>query len=79
MKAVVHNGRIFLDEPTTLPEGTVIELQAVDQYSFLDSTNEMSSEEREKLNASIDRGLAQISSGQGVSAAESVAQLRRAR
>lgn len=42
-------------------------------------TNEMSSDEREKLNASIDRGLAQISSGHGVSAAESLAQLRRAR
>lgn len=30
MRAVVRNGRLQLDEPTTLPEGTVVELDAID-------------------------------------------------
>jgi hypothetical protein len=30
MRAVVRNGRLHLDEPTTLPEGTVVELAVVD-------------------------------------------------
>lgn len=30
MRAVVRNGRLQLDEPTTLPEGTVVELDALD-------------------------------------------------
>lgn len=31
LKAIVRNGRLVLDEPTSLPEGTVIELAPVDE------------------------------------------------
>ena len=52
LRAEVKNGRLVLDQPTDLPEGTVIELVA-DPFAAL------SKEERADLNASIDRGLAQ--------------------
>ena len=30
LKAVVKNGRLVLDEPTNLPEGTEVELLSID-------------------------------------------------
>jgi hypothetical protein len=50
LKAKVRNGRLVLDEPTTLPEGSDVELRVID--------DEMSDEERQRLHASIARGLA---------------------
>ena len=61
LHAVVHNGRITLDEPTELPEGTVIDLVPVD-----DDLDELDDAEREKLHASIERSQAQIAAGQGI-------------
>jgi hypothetical protein len=53
LRARVRNGRIFLDEPTDLPEGTVVELvPGVD-------VDELADEDREKLHAAIRRGLDQ--------------------
>lgn len=51
LKAKVRNGRLVLDEPTTLPEGSDVELRVVDD-------DEMSDDERQRLHASIARGLA---------------------
>jgi hypothetical protein len=36
LKAVVRNGRIIVDEPTTLPEGSELKLQLVDEDDGLD-------------------------------------------
>ncbi len=55
-KARVKNGRLRPDEPTDLPEGTEVELQLVD-------SEEMSAEERERLFASLRRGLADAKAG----------------
>ena len=61
-KARVRNGRITLDEPTNLPEGTVVELSPRDPYEGLDDGSpfdHLSPEEKAKLDASIERGIAQ--------------------
>ncbi|HZF10375.1 MAG TPA: hypothetical protein VFE33_16415 [Thermoanaerobaculia bacterium] len=36
LKAHVHDGRLLLDEPTQLPEGTEIDLQPLDPGDWLD-------------------------------------------
>ena len=36
LKARVHNGRFVLDEPTDLPEGTVVDLLPLDPGDWLD-------------------------------------------
>ena len=67
-RAQVRNGRLMLDEPTELPEGTVVELAQVDPYAELDGGDpfaQMSPEERAKLNAAIDKGLAEARAGLG--------------
>lgn len=39
LKARVHNGRLVVDEPTGLPEGTEIHLLPLDPGDWLDSTD----------------------------------------
>ena len=56
----VKNGRIVVDEPTDLPEGTVLEL-VLD-----DGGDELGSEERERLHAALENGLEQLSAGAGI-------------
>jgi hypothetical protein len=50
IRATVRNGRIVVDEPTTLPDGHEIELCVVDGDSMTD-------DERRRLHASIGRGV----------------------
>ncbi len=50
IRTTVRNGRIVVDEPTTLPEGHEIELCVVND----DGMNE---DERQRLHASIARGI----------------------
>jgi len=64
LKAQVKNGRIVLDEPTDLPEGTVVNLVVVDG----EEDDGLDDEEREALHRSIDRGLAQLRAGEGIPA-----------
>ena len=62
LHAVVKNGRLELDEPTPLPEGQVFELVPVEK-PIDDATDDLDDEERARLHASIDRGLADIQAG----------------
>lgn len=64
LKAVVHNGRLILDEPTDLPEGTVLELEESDPYKHLDDTDELDDEERAELHEALDRSWAQAQRGE---------------
>jgi hypothetical protein len=48
--AIVRNGRIVVDEPTSLPEDHEVELQVVND-------DEMSEPARRELHASIARGV----------------------
>jgi hypothetical protein len=50
IKATVRNGRIVVDEPTSLPEGHEVELCVVNDDG-------MSDEERRRLHESIARGI----------------------
>jgi hypothetical protein len=49
IKTTVRNGRIFVDEPTTLPDGHEVELCVLNDDG-------MSESERHRLHASIARG-----------------------
>ena len=70
LKAQVRNGRLVVDEPTELPEGTVLDLVVADSEDDLDE------QERAELHAAIDEGLADMRSGGGVEASAVLARLR---
>lgn len=72
MKAQVHQGRLVLDEPTSLPEGTELHLTIVDE------ADELTEEERGVLDAELMESWAQAVTGQ-VSSAEQVLTRLRAR
>jgi hypothetical protein len=75
LQAVVRNGRLVLDEPTDLPEGEVVELVPVHAH-LNDETDELDDEERARLHAAIDRGLADIQAGRTVDARGVIEKLR---
>ncbi len=56
LKAHVRGGRLVLDEPTDLPDGTEVELVAMD--------DELDPEERARLDAALERSRAQARAGQ---------------
>ena len=57
MKAHVKAGRLVLDEPTQLPEGTEVELTVVEDDDF-------DPEERSRLDAALERSMEQARAGQ---------------
>jgi predicted transcriptional regulator len=60
LKARVVNGRLVLDEPTDLPEGSEVQLVVVDE-------GDLDDEERAALNASLERGMDDLEAGRSVS------------
>jgi hypothetical protein len=75
LKAHVHNGRLVLDEPTDLPEGEVIELVPLDEV-LASGGDYLDDEERARLHASIERGIADVRTGRTVDGDEVIARLR---
>lgn len=73
LRARVHNGRITLDEPTDLPEGTVLELVPAVEVDELDD------EDRSKLHAAIRRGIEQGQNGQARPIVEALTEIRARR
>ena len=73
VRATVRNGRFPVDQPTDLPEGTVLDLVIDDEGDQLDDA------EREALNAAISRSLAQAEAGDTAPAKEIIAKLRARR
>ena len=71
LKAVVRDGHLRLEEPTDLPEGTVVDLVVDDEDRRLDG------EELGRLNAALARGAAQIESGDWVDAEALSSQLEQ--
>jgi len=70
VRARVKSGRLVLDEPTDLPDGSEVVLVAADVDDELDDA------ERQALEASIDQGLAEVRAGRpGVDAADVLARL----
>jgi hypothetical protein len=66
----VKDGRIVVDEPTDLPEGTSVEL------ALLSEADDLSPEEHADLEASLERGLAQAEKGEGSPAEDVLRRLR---
>ncbi|TMB42185.1 MAG: hypothetical protein E6J55_16620 [Deltaproteobacteria bacterium] len=73
LKARVKGGRIVVDEPTDLPEGTEIELVPADAWDGLDD------EERRRLHAALAASEEDVRSGRVRPASEVLADLKRAR
>jgi hypothetical protein len=69
MHAQVRHGRLVLDEPTELPEGTKVELVAISGGDGLDD------ESRAQLHAALDEALAEPDED-GIDAADLIAELR---
>ena len=72
VKAQVRNGHLVIDEPTELPEGTVVELQLMTPDPWAD----MDPEERAELEGEIEAGYRDVEKGDVVDAREFLAQLR---
>ena len=70
VRATVRNGRIILDEPTKLPEGTVLDLVLDDEGDDLDDS------ERAERNRSLDRAWEQAKDGKGREPSEVLTKLR---
>ena len=56
LKAHVRGGRLVLDEPTDLPEGSEVELVTAD--------DDFDPEERARLDTALERSMAQAKAGQ---------------
>lgn len=73
LRATVRNGRLIVDQPTELPEGTVLDLVVDDEGDDLDQG------ERDALNAAISKSFAQAEAGQTAPAEEILRKLRARR
>ena len=69
IKARVTAGRLVVDEPTDLPEGTEVELLALDPGDWLDETD------RAALDAALDESDADVTAGRLVDADEILREL----
>jgi hypothetical protein len=72
LRARVQGGRLVFDEPVELPEGTEVDLVPV-------AEDELDDEDRRRLDAAIDRGLADARAGRTVPAEVVLAELRAKR
>jgi hypothetical protein len=70
LKAHVKNGRLVLDEPTELPEGTEVELLAVDEVDDLDPAD------RARLYGFLAESIRKHVPGTGTPAVALLAELR---
>ena len=70
IKARVQDGRLVVDEPTSLPEGTVVQLLPLDPGDWL------SDEDRAALHEALARSEADVKAGRLIDAAEVLKGLR---
>ena len=71
LRAKVQGGRLLLDEPSNLPEGTEVEL------AVIDGNDELDDDERARLHAALDHADEQLRTGRYVSGDAVIARLRR--
>jgi hypothetical protein len=72
LKAQVRGGRLVLDEPTELPEGTEVELTLVEHDEF-------DPEERARLEQALEEAEQEVERGEYVDGSEFLARLRARR
>ena len=70
IKAKVRAGRLLVDEPTNLPEGTEVELLPLDPGDWLDDAD------RAALHEALAQSQADVASGRLVDAADVIKTLR---
>jgi hypothetical protein len=70
IKARVRGGRLVIDEPTNLPEGTELELLPLDPGDWLDDAD------RAALHAALAQSQGDVDAGRLVDAAEILKRLR---
>jgi len=70
--AFIKNGHLVLDEPTSLPEGTVLDLVVVD-----DEGDELEAAERDALHRQLATAWESASQGKARPAEELLAELRK--
>jgi hypothetical protein len=70
LKARVHNGHFVVDEPTDLPEGTVVDLLPLDPGDWLDP------EDRAALHRALVSSQEDVEAGRLVDADEVLRELR---
>ena len=73
LTARVRGGRLVLDEPVDLPEGTEVELMPVDDGDDLDAAD------RARLHAAIERSAEDFRQDRAIPAADVLAGLRAGR
>ncbi len=73
LRARVENGRLVLNEPTTLPDGTVIDLVADDE------SDDLTEEERRALHEALFASSQSVEAGRLRPAQEVLDELRRRR
>jgi hypothetical protein len=78
VKAIVHNGRLVMDEPTSLPEGKVIELVPLDEV-LANGGDCLDDEERALLHQELEASIAEAKAGQLIDADDVIAELRAMR
>jgi len=76
VKAQVRNGRLLLDKPTDLPNGTEVYLVATEGDVVVLSDDGLEDGEREELLSAIDESLAQADAGQVEDFSKVIAELR---
>jgi hypothetical protein len=69
LRARVTNGRLVLDEPTSLPEGTEVELALVE--------DELDDPERARLHEALDAADDELRAGKWLPGQQLIAALRR--
>ena len=70
IKARVHAGRLVVDEPTSLPEGTEVELLPLDPGDWLDD------DDRAALHTALAQSEADVEAGRLIDAADVLKGLR---
>ena len=70
IKARVHDGRLVVDEPTDLPEGTEVQLLPLDPGDWLDDAD------RAALHVALAQSEADVKAGRLVDAADVLKGLR---
>jgi hypothetical protein len=73
LKARVRGGRLILDEPIDLPDGSEIELVPADDGDDLDD------EDRARLHAALERSAEEFRAGDGIPADQVLSGLRTPR
>lgn len=75
LKAQVQNGRLVLNEPTTLPDGEIVELVPLDEV-LASGGDYLDEEERQRLHQALREGIEEMKAGQTIDADEALAELR---